>query len=297
MKQLQQPQIPDVTNLRSLARNRRVASYPALGPRVREILHSYAAYRRVNGNAIAAGAPTALNINNGLADALRQHYNTPPSVLRSFLETMRDKGSPDVCPMCGSLGTGTLDHVFPKIDFPEFSFFSLNLVPACLCNTKRQDNLAGAGAGQRVLHPYYDAILNQRLARVDIQQTQQNGFRRPTMQLAVLLPNQHANFAAVRYHIDNVVLKTQVLEHCEATWIKIGRRPEHYFTLPAGQVSAQALTQAVADALNKKDIHYGSFNNWESMLFAGIQANAALIVFLAQRVNDLRNGDVNPEDF
>jgi len=113
----------------------------------------------------------------------------------------------------------------------------------------------------------------------------------------VLLPNQHPSFAAVRYHIDNVVLKTQVLEHCEATWIKIGRRPEHYFTVPAGQVSAQALTQAVADALNKKDIHYGSLNNWESMLFAGIQANAALIVFLAQRVNDLRNGVVNPEDF
>src|ERR1017187_5477512 len=124
MKQLHQPQVPDVTNLRSLARNRLVASYPALGPRVREILHSYAAYRRVNGNAIAAGAPTALNLNNGLANALLQHYKIPPAVLRPFLKTMREKGSPDVCPMCGSLGTGTLDHIFPKADFPEFAFFS-----------------------------------------------------------------------------------------------------------------------------------------------------------------------------
>ncbi len=274
-----------------------VASYPALRQHVREILHSYAAYRRVNGNAIAAGAPAALNMDDGLVNALLQHYKTPPAVLRPFLKKIREKGSPDVCPMCGSLGTGTLDHVFPKVDFPELAFFSLNLVPACLCNTKRQDNLVGVGPGQRVLHPYYDVILNQRLARADIQQTQQQGFRRPAMQLMVVLPNNHPDFAAVRYHVDNVVLKTQVLDFCEATWVKIGRRPEHYFTLPAGQVSAQALTQAVADALNKKDIHYGSLNNWESMLVAGILANAALIAFLAQRVNDLRNNVVNPEDF
>jgi hypothetical protein len=297
MKQLQQPNVPDVANLRSLANNQALASFPALRTNTQAILRSYVAYRRVTGNAIAAGAPVALGLNNVLADALRQHYTRPPTAIRPFLKTLRDAGSPDVCPMCGSLGTGTLDHIFPKANFPEFVFFSLNLVPACICNSKRQDNLAGAGPGQRVLHPYYDGILAQRLARAHIQPSPQHGFRRPVLQLEVLLPNTDPNYAAVSYHIDKVIRPTQVLAHFDANWPKVARRPEHYFTLPAGQVSDQMLAHAVADALNKKDIHYGSRNNWESMLFAGIAANAAAITFLVQRVNDLRNNVVNPQDF
>jgi hypothetical protein len=297
MKRLQQPNVSDVANLRLLAKNRALASFPALRTNTRAILHSYIAYRRVTGNTLAAGAPVALGLNNVLADALRQHYTRPPAAIRPFLKTLRDTGSPDVCPMCGSLGTGTLDHVFPKADFPEFVFFSLNLVPACLCNSKRQDNLVGAGPGQRVLHPYFDGILDQRLARAHIQPSGQHRFRRPVLQLEMLLPTTDPNYAAVSYHIDKVIRPTQVLAHFDANWPKLARRPEHYFTLPVGQVSDQMLAQAVNDTLDKKDTHYGSRNNWESMLFAGIAANAAAITFLVQRVNGLRNNVLTPQDF
>lgn len=67
------------------------------------------------------------------------------------------------CPMCGSLHSGTLDHIFPQSDYPEFAVFSRNLVPACKCNSKRQNDLLGDGQGERILHPYYDVCLGERL--------------------------------------------------------------------------------------------------------------------------------------
>jgi len=38
-------------------------------------------------------------------------------------------------------------------------------VPACKCNSKRSTLLIGPNPGERILHPYYDDVLGERLFR------------------------------------------------------------------------------------------------------------------------------------
>jgi len=52
-----------------------------------------------------------------------------------------------------------------KTDFPAFAIFGRNLVPACKCNSKRSTLLIGPNPGERILHPYYDDVLGERLFR------------------------------------------------------------------------------------------------------------------------------------
>jgi len=293
MKHIPQPEIPDVANARALSRKVHLASYPALRDNLRAILHSYAAYRAANGNALAANAPVRLVLDNGLVAALKDHYKKEHSPLRKHFTKLRDETSPDVCPMCGSLGTGTLDHVFPQARFPEFSFFGKNLVPACICNSKRGNTLVGNDPGQRILHPYYDAFLNQPLVRASIRPSPERGIQKPIFGLVVVLPQADPNYAAVSYHVEKVVKPTQVLPYFAKKWAKYSRRPEKYFDLPPGHVSQQAFAQAADEERIEEDDDFDTPNNWKSMLLAGIVATPDACAFLAQRINDLRgNGQV-----
>ena len=63
----------------------------------------------------------------------------------------------DKCPFCGGIGRPkSLDHYLPKANYPQFSVFPHNLVPACRdCNTGKSNSLA-TNANEQVLHPYFD---------------------------------------------------------------------------------------------------------------------------------------------
>ncbi|WP_248742125.1 MULTISPECIES: hypothetical protein [unclassified Pseudomonas] len=65
------------------------------------------------------------------------------------------------CPFCGGDGARTIEHYLPQASYPEFSIYSLNLMPSCGdCNRKRNDSNA-YGADVKLLHPYFDrALLN-----------------------------------------------------------------------------------------------------------------------------------------
>jgi hypothetical protein len=66
------------------------------------------------------------------------------------------------CPFCGGDGARTIEHYLPQASYPEFSVYSLNLLPSCgSCNSKR-NSLNAYGAATRPLHPYFDKrILNK----------------------------------------------------------------------------------------------------------------------------------------
>ena len=102
---IQSRAVPDVENLRSLSRNANLDSYPALRAAIKGILRSYAAYRKSSGNSKIAGTPVPLILSEHLKTALRGHYAHPPIAIKAFLDDLRLTGSPDICPMCGSLGT------------------------------------------------------------------------------------------------------------------------------------------------------------------------------------------------
>jgi len=63
------------------------------------------------------------------------------------------------CPFCGGDGARTIEHYLPQECYPEFSVYSLNLMPSCgSCNTKRNDANA-YGAPIPLLHPFFDKNL------------------------------------------------------------------------------------------------------------------------------------------
>ena len=160
MKKLDFPPYIDYTIISELAKNKRLSgtSYPHLLNNLTLIQNQYAHYISNRGNAInIVSQPIANNLKTGLI----KNYNTPPEQLK-HLEDLRNS-SPDICPMCGSSHAGTLDHILPKEDFPEWAVFSWNLVPACECNINRGRTLVGNRANnERILHPYFDTILGNR---------------------------------------------------------------------------------------------------------------------------------------
>jgi hypothetical protein len=198
--------------------------------------------------------------------------------------------------MCGSLKTGTLDHIFPKNTFPEFSIFSKNLVPSCDCNSKRQESYIGMNRGERILHPYFDQGLNRRLIHATIIGTNVD-FRTPILGLEVCISQADPLFAAVGYHLSQVILKTNVIAYLEDLWPKLLRFYEDFFRLPAGNFSDADFLHTVEDARDRYDRRHGTPNNWESMLFAGLTGNLNARAYLVREIRNQRTGASVPDQF
>ena len=140
MNKLDRPIYDDEAALDVLANNPRIGSYPALQLHVATLKAAYTQYCAVNGN-VSAVAPVVLPAQ--IAAHLRGHYKSPPQSL-AHIKALRENSSSKTCSMCGSLHGGTLDHLMDKDTYPAFSIFTQNLVPACLCNSKRPAALVGS---------------------------------------------------------------------------------------------------------------------------------------------------------
>ena len=160
MKKITPPEIDDKQELYYLSENRRLGSYPLLRDYRDQITNAYDEYLDQKAN------PWVLkrsSLPRELQDYLRSHYRSEIKDSLLFLTEYRKKLSPDLCLMCGGFGHGTLDHYLPKECYADFSLFSKNLVPACLCNTKRGTTIKGETDGERIIHPYFDDFLGARL--------------------------------------------------------------------------------------------------------------------------------------
>ena len=122
----------------------------------------FVAYGRYEDRApdLADLVPTPLT--DAQATDLLHCYEVPtaPSVaLRSRL--LNDEGYVKCC-LCSLGESSTLDHYLPKHTYPEFSIFSLNLVPCCArCNSYKNDSISTRGV-RSSLHPYFDSLPTDR---------------------------------------------------------------------------------------------------------------------------------------
>jgi hypothetical protein len=264
MNRLDPPEFfDDDAALDALALNKRLKCYPYLQPHVAVIKAGYQQYVAASGNA------TMVN-NVPLPPAVQGHlkglYASPPADI-AYIDDIREQSDSDCCPMCGSFHSGTLDHLLPKTDYPVFAIFGRNLVPACKCNSKRTAVLVGLNPGERILHPYFDDIMRERLfvARFDDLGCV------PRITLRLILDAHDPNFAAVRFHIANVVERTSILRHIRTSWMNMLRRP----SLAAAELrnapaSRQELRDILSYELDRQDDTHGSRNNWLSVFIAGL---------------------------
>ncbi len=274
MNKVPLPQYDDSTAFDNLSNNKRLGSYPQLQPLVGTVKASYAQYLAVNGE------PTLVhNPQIGVAEAkfLRGHYSSPPADL-GHITKMRESTEHLVCPMCGSMHSGTLDHYLPKNGYPIFSVLSKNLVPACKCNSKRSETLLGTNPGERILHPYFDNCLAERLIRANFEDLGEV----PRVSLALMIPNSHPDYMAISFHVREIVEKSAIRKYLADKWSLLFIKPslvvrafaENFATL--NQV--QSILEKERDALDAT--HYGK-NNWNSIFVSGL-LDAPVLTWLTQ---------------
>ncbi|MYN26978.1 hypothetical protein [Duganella levis] len=263
MRKIPLPVYNDNNAFTALAGNSGVSSYPNLQPILPIILAAYQQYVIAGGNANAVLAvPLAQNI----ADYLRGHYSSPNQDL-AHITTMRNESEHASCPMCGSLHSGTLDHLLPKNGFPAFAVFSKNLVPACKCNIKRKEILLGPLPNQRILHPYFDLCLDDRLIGAEF--TALGAV--PLVAIKLQIPLTHLEFAAISFHVEKIVDRTGIKKWLGARWAKLCRKPglviRELKKNPTSLSNLVTVLQRERDNLD--ELHDGK-NNWESVFVTGL---------------------------
>lgn len=288
MKYLGAPAYDDFLIINELSERKALSSYPLLRDEKDNIASQYLTYHLAKGNAFELSEP--LKLSKQLTAALKTHYSTEPSGLE-FISVIRKTASPDVCPMCGSLGTSEVDHVIPKDVYPEYSFFSRNLVPACDCNGKKGVALKGTTSQARILHPYFDEILSYRLAYIGIS----GNLNTPKLSIEII--PEHSNKASVKYHISQVLEKTNVLSWAAKTWASILRAPNSYFQALAyihGEISTETLRQLISAKLASDYVLYQTPNSWPGMFLFGMQMNPDVAEFLSLQIDGIRKGTLCP---
>lgn len=272
------PNVDDYSVIFNLCRNHKLKYFPELSNMQASLISAYTLYRAQNGN-VDAIPPAGLE--EIQSDALHYYYNSPSKEV-SFINTIRDDNAHKVCAMCGSFGSETLDHVLPQAEYPEFSVLSSNLVPACPCNSKRSNTAKGAVPGERVLHPYFDRCLSNRLVVMQIDGAPEEVV---LISLKMVMPSVAPYELAVKFHIENVVLKTAVINHLETKWTHLGRSPDLIIpTLTNNIISVRSLKRLVIKELRRLDTLHGSKNNWDSIFVAGL-LDGEILKWVAARHN------------
>ena len=275
------PVVDDASKITLNSNNSRLGktSYPYLQNQLQQILNGYADYDAKSGNAHTVNAVV---INNDLRSGLKSNYKSPPKDLK-FINDIRTS-SPNVCPMCGSLKTGTLDHLFPKDDYPWFSVYSKNLVPACDCNSKRGTNLKNGN--QRVLHPYYDQFLTDRLLSCNI--IENTNYPNAKITIAYVDPT-HQEAENIKFHTEKIVLPSGIIGWLEGEWDTSTLSPFLKIqTLPQENIATlHEFNLYLNDAMTRYDRAYGTPNNWFSIFIHGIISSAGCAAWLHTKHNQL----------
>lgn len=206
-----------------------------------------------------------------IGNQLRGLFDSP-TVDLAYIDEIR-AGLGGACPVCGRDALGTLDHYLPKQTFPEFSFYSKNLVPACdRCNNQRGTTLKGLVVGERPIHPYFDGFVASRVMTVTF---------RPNWQMPTILPVPFGvrglKRRSVQWHIDNIIKPARIFRFLDDLWLQVVRQPGVF----VGSDPSSPLMKAKLFEYERLDAAAtSSQNSWRSSFFHGLQRSPGALRFL-----------------
>lgn len=276
MNKISPPNCNDRVVLKNLADNTRVNSYPCLKNNLKQILRCYKKYNESKGNVLKVAN---LNVKSDVKNYLKSHYKNSNQNLKHISE-IRAQFATESCPMCGSLfSCWSLDHLLPQDQYGEFAIFSLNLVPACQCNILRGNKIIGNNPGERVLHPYFDECLAERLIIAKFENLEQI----PNIRLSLCITATHPEFAAINFHLREIVEKTSILTYLNKQWNKLCLTPSSIIReLEDNPESVDQLKEILQNELKYSDKLHNGKNNWYSIFIAGLLDNTVLEWLLAK---------------
>lgn len=234
-----------------------------------EIESRYAAYLKSQGNPWVIQKVKDFD---GLKPSLLSLYGSPP-VGFEFISALRQSMT-GACPICGRDALGTLDHYLPKEDFCEFAVYSRNLVPACdRCNNKRRNLVKGSVPGERLVHPYFDAFLEQRVISIHAEPP----WIAPLL-TAISVNVQGDDARVVEWHIQNIIVPSGIIPYVIDLWGKLIAKPSLVLNCTpqtANDVVQQLLRQAALEE------HLASSpNSWRSAFYFGISQSPGAAEYL-----------------
>lgn len=293
MKKLKLPEIDDNTILNNLAENNKLSSHPNLKDEISEIETQYNNYLNFNGNPWKFHAK---NISDKLKNGLKNHYKSSLTSIPDldFINNMR-KSSPDVCPMCGSFKSDTIEHYLPKENYPEFSVFSKNLIPSCQCNSKRGLTTKGrSDIEERIIHPYYDDQIRTRMVGCYIENIEDS------LEFNIKLVNlcDDESFKNnVAFHIEHLIEKNGILLWLASQIDRLIENPRTIIlSIPKKIMDYDKIYEFSKDILELYDEKYDTPNNWNSIFIYGLINSPGVIDWIVERHNGLVSGIYHPAD-
>ncbi|MCK6443323.1 hypothetical protein [Elstera cyanobacteriorum] len=192
-------------------------------------------------------------------------YEKPPKKL-AYIAEMREKLAGETCPMCGGQDPVSLDHFLPKGSHAEFSLLPYNLVPACSCNMQRGEVVADYANSRRLLHPYYDDCLANQLYIVSFDPNAST----PIFSVNILIPVSHNDYENVNFHIENVVLKTNIKAFLSKRWEKLKSFPDDMLIENRRHRDNISVFRGYLMNLAGSKVRIEGENAWESVFFRSI---------------------------
>ncbi len=267
------PQVKDAASLR------RILQEPYWSPHSAKWSNAYENYAKVGGDPWRL-APAGFN----KEESEKQHDLFKNRSRRGGpLGRIRSMAGLKCCPMCGSPMTGTLDHYLPKEEYPEFSIYSRNLVPACsACNSgSKRQTYKGAATPERFLHPYFDALASKPIWKVSVRPP----FTAPGFVAEALSSLNSTERQQVEFHLKHI-LGEQFQLLVERNFAEL---PQRLRDVTEGEAILDfAGAEMGLRRLLRDEITTGSVNCWAAALFRGVLEDARLIVHLMDKANALQ---------
>jgi len=214
--------------------------------------------------------PTAFTPDIGVALGDLYDTRSQNNTLVGIRRTRRLK----CCPMCGGQIGSHLDHYLPRKDYPEFSVFTPNLVPACAeCNSGNKRAIYQGDTDERFLHPYFDKLADQALWRARVE---------PPDDGANFIPEPMPGFdepttRRILFHLTHT-LGDGFDRWAETEWANLPQRVRDLLDDKAVLTLAD-VTVALA-RLQRDAVTADGLNAWLPAQFRGIQSNPDAIAYL-----------------
>jgi len=206
-------------------------------------------------------------------------YDSDANEAKEFRDAIRRCGF-DRCPYCGrTRPPSQIDHFLPRSVFPEFSFFSVNLVPSCPdCNRVKDKDIWNQAGVRLFLHPYYDRFLGLPFVHLKIVPERTEIFYVPLFEFVFDAPNMSSNDRdTCDSHFDKLGIRRDLERHFASLLRAEHRRVERSIAVAGYKYS---------DLDDKHRIDEENFtrefgpNCWEAIFARGIYSNQSLMTFL-----------------
>ncbi|GGE83717.1 hypothetical protein [Massilia psychrophila] len=222
------------------------------------------------------------------AERMRAKYKSGGKLAKFIKGRLTQLQGLNACPYCGLQKNVTTDHYLPKEHFPQFASLSRNLVPSCTdCQGSgakgqwfpgyryKQKPLReprGRGPLNRLLHPYFDTFLRNRVLRIEFEPEELLS----DINLFVTAKNR-AHRRLVQFHIEKINLPREAGWAIRTYWTGLISRIQMN---PTHATNLSVLKQFLKEEMSRSHGECKSLNSIEFVFYYSVHSAPKKLQFL-----------------